>query len=68
MISRIIYENGRNYICEDCRKTERFKSILAAKAAGWGISRDYRRCYCPDCAPRHRHTGKYGAKIIRQEG
>ena len=27
MISRIIYENGRNYICEDCRKTERFKSI-----------------------------------------
>lgn len=62
MIDRIIYENGRNYICEDCRTIERFKSILAAKAAGWGISRDYRRCYCPDCAPRHRHTGKYGAK------
>ena len=53
MISRIIYEDGRNYICEDCRKIERFKSILAAKAAGWGISRDYRRCYCPEWAPPH---------------
>ena len=30
MINRIIYEDGRNYICEDCRKIERFKSILAA--------------------------------------
>ena len=62
MISRIIYENGRNYICEDCRKTERFKSIRAAKAAGGGISRDYRRCYCPECAPRHRHTGRFGSR------
>ena len=64
MISRIIYEDGRNYICEDCRTIERFKSILAAKAAGWGISRDYRRCYCPDCAPRHRHTGRFGGKNL----
>ena len=64
MISRIIYEDGRNYICEDCRTIEQFKSILAAKAASWGISRDYRRCYCPHCAPRHRHTGRFGGKNL----
>lgn len=64
MIGRIIYEEGRNYICEDCCRTERFKSILTAKAAGWGISRDYKRCYCPDCAPGHRHTGRFGGKNV----
>ena len=64
MIGRTKYEEGRIFICEDCRNSGQFKSLLAAKTAGWGISRDYRRCYCPDCAPRHRHTGRFGGKNL----
>lgn len=60
MIGRIKYEDGRNYVCDDCRKIKRFISLRAAKFGGWAVSRDYRRCYCPDCAPAHRHTGKLG--------
>lgn len=62
MINRIRYEDGRLYVCDDCRSVEKFNSLLAAKSAGWGISRDYRRCYCPECAPRHRHTGRFGPR------
>lgn len=62
-------ESGRIYVCDDCKTAVKtFVSMKNAKLAGWAISRDYKRCYCPDCAPRHRHTGKYGPKIITQEG
>ena len=63
MIQKIRYEDGRNYICDDCKNAmAKFSSMKAAIASGWAVSRNYKRCYCPDCAPRHRHTGKYGAK------
>lgn len=70
MIQKTRYEDGRNYVCDDCKNAVgKFGSIKAAIAAGWAVSRDYRRCYCPDCAPRHRHTGKFGPRQrITQEG
>lgn len=67
MIGKINYEDGRTYICDDCRKNVcKFKSHKAAIAAGWAISRDYTKCYCPDCAPYHRHVGRAGAKLSPQ--
>lgn len=62
MIGRITYEYGRVYVCDDCKKNfGRFKSYDEAKNAGWAIGRGRRNCYCPKCAPRHRHVGRGAA-------
>lgn len=53
-------EDGRVYVCDECASEKTFKSIKKARSAGWAISRDYKRCYCPNCAPRHRHVGRSG--------
>lgn len=63
MISKTIYLDGRTYLCDDCRRVvNKFKSYKEAIAAGWAVSRDYTKCYCPKCAPNHRHVGRCGAK------
>lgn len=64
MIGKTVYGSGRNYVCDDCKYVDRFKSMKSAISAGWAISRDYKRCYCPDCAPAHRHTGRCGPKPL----
>ena len=68
MIGKIVFENGREYTCDDCGKTELFKSRKLALKSGWAVSRDYQRCYCPKCAPFRRNVGHTGArrKIIQQ--
>ena len=66
MIGKIIYADGRNYLCDDCNKyVGRYKSRKAAIAAGWAVSRDYKKCYCPDCAPFRRNVGRTGSKRIK---
>lgn len=63
MIGKITYADGRNYLCDDCnKKVGKFKSIKAAIAAGWAVSRDYTKCYCPTCAPFRRNVGKTGTR------
>ena len=55
MIGKTVYENGRVYVCDDCKKNvAHFKSHKAAISASWAVSRDYTNCYCPECAPAHR--------------
>jgi len=64
MISQIRYADGRNYICDDCKKeVARFKNYSGAISAKWAVSRDRKKCYCPACAPNHRHTGRTGAPL-----
>ena len=46
--------------CERCGKSDSYTNIRTVKDArsyGWGISKDYRKCYCPDCAPKYRNVG-----------
>ena len=63
MIGKNVINGLRAYCCDDCQKNVgKFKSHKAAMAGGWAISRDYSKCYCPDCAPNHRHVGRAGAK------
>lgn len=63
MIGKIIYSGGyRHYLCDGCKKVEKFQSYQKAREAGWGISRNRERCYCPDCAPFYRHVGRTGKK------
>lgn len=69
MIGKTVYENGRVYLCDRCKiVVVHFKSHKAAKAAGWAISRDYTKCYCPACAPLQRNTGRGGARAILPPG
>lgn len=64
MISKIRYPDGRTYLCDDCKKeVKKFKNYQNAIAAGWAISRNRQKCYCPTCAPNHRNTGRGGAPL-----
>lgn len=58
-IGKIVYDYGRIYICDGCPNgCGKFRSYEAAKKAGWAIGRGRRTCFCPKCAPRHRHVGR----------
>ncbi len=45
------------YICDDCHNQSVFKSYKKARAASWALCKDYKTCYCPDCATAHRLGG-----------
>ena len=51
----------KKYICCDCGREDVFGGYRQARAAGWAISKDYKNCYCPNCAPDHRR-GQAAAK------
>ncbi len=54
------------YDCDDCKsRTGGFKNDKEAREAGWVISHDRQKCYCPSCAPNHKHTGRGGAKTSK---
>lgn len=62
MIGKIVYDYGRIYVCDGCKKCcGKFKSYEAAKDAGWAIGRGRKTCYCPNCAPLRRHVGRGSA-------
>lgn len=39
------------------KSTIGFDSVADAREAGWAISKDRKKCYCPKCAPKHRNVG-----------
>lgn len=48
--------NGIYYECDDCGITAQFSSYdKARKVGGWSVAKDYKKCYCPSCAPAHRN-------------
>lgn len=63
MIGENVIRGQRAYSCDDCKNhTEWYRSHKAAIAAGWAISRDYKKCYCPTCAPFRRNVGHTGER------
>lgn len=66
--------DGIQYICDEkdengnavCNCTAAFKSYKQARAARWGLAKDYKTCYCPKHAPAHQKgnakNGKSAAK------
>lgn len=52
---------GKTYNCDDCPNSAEFTSYVKARAAGWAVAKDYKNCYCPECAKAHR-KGKAAEK------
>lgn len=55
---------AKTYKCDDCGADDAFTSYVKARSAGWAISKDYKHCYCPKCAPAHR----FGAAAFANTG
>ena len=69
MIGENVIRGERDYHCDRCKNiTGWFSSHKAAISAGWAISRGYKKCYCPTCAPLHRNTGRGGAPAVLPPG
>lgn len=52
------------YKCDDCGREDKFASYnKARKKGGWAVSADYKNCYCPNCAPKHRFGGATKANV-----
>lgn len=53
-----------HFVCDYCGKKVDYLTLHTAKDArsyGWAISKDYKKCYCPQCAPKFRNVGQvYG--------
>ena len=48
------------FMCDQCGKQEEIEFIVRvneARKKGWAISKDYKKCYCPKCAPQRRNVG-----------
>jgi len=58
---------SKKYICDDCGTAGTFTGYRYARAAGWAISKQYTKCYCPDCAPAHRLGGANGKHTKPQQ-
>lgn len=45
--------------CDDCGYSVELNisSVSASRKFGWAISKNYKKCYCPNCAPRRRNVG-----------
>lgn len=46
--------NLKTYTCKDCKVTGEFTGYRQARRENWAINKSYTKCYCPNCAPRHR--------------
>ena len=56
----IIHYN--TFICDNCKEKADFilGKAVEVRKHGWAISKDYRKCYCPKCAPAFKSKGCCG--------
>lgn len=48
--------------CDDCGAAQYFMNPKQARKNGWAVAKNYKNCYCPNCAPAHRNTGRNGVQ------
>lgn len=57
--------------CDDCGMHRDFYDADGVflprdiRKHGWGLSKDYKKVYCPSCVEYHTNTGPCGARKIR---
>ena len=68
--------DGIQYKCDEkdengnavCNCVAVFKSYKKARAASWGLAKDYITCYCPKHAPAHQKgNAKNGKSAIKKQ-
>ena len=50
-----------HFTCDHCKKQVHYRDMHSAKDIrkyGWALSKDYKKCYCPTCAPKFRNVGQ----------
>ena len=50
-----------HYECDHCKKKAHYRDFGQARDIrkyGWALSKDYKKCYCPECAPKFRNVGQ----------
>lgn len=54
-------------ICDKCGKQEKLliRNSKQAREYGWAISKDYKKCYCPDCAIKVHYPSSYKWRITK---
>lgn len=57
---------GNLYKCDDCGRQTEFTSYIKARASGWAISKDYKKCYCPSCAPGRRRGAAAAVRNVAE--
>ena len=60
ILKSVIIMIGKYFLCGDCPAMGEFKSVNAARKAGWAVNG--KTCYCPNCAPARRNVGCKGGK------
>ena len=60
----------KTYTCADCGIKGEFITYVDARKADWALSKDYKTCYCPECAPPHRLGGanKKDVEVVQDLG
>ena len=58
--------HGYKYNCEECKNILYATNHTEARKFGWAIAKGYKKCYCVNCAQRHRKVGRGGKKRIEQ--
>lgn len=48
---------AKTYVCDNCGRKDEFSSYIKARKADWAVAKNYLKCYCPQCAPKHRRGG-----------
>lgn len=49
-----------DFECDHCKKKVSYMTLSVARDVrkmGWALSKDYKKCYCPTCAPKFRNVG-----------
>lgn len=49
------------FSCDECGRLEEFSGLSnfrEVRLFGWAISKTYKKCYCPNCAPEKRNVGR----------
>ena len=48
------------FVCDHCKEKSVYDGLSKAadiRKRGWALSKDYKKCYCPKCAPKFRNVG-----------
>ena len=58
--------HGYKYTCEECKNIIYQQNHTNVRKLGWAVAKDYKKCYCPNCAKKRRNVGRKGFQEDKQ--